>query len=111
MRTAVTPFGAPEGEVQRYIGRSVPWKGVKGIDNLRAINPRVAEGISAARSMSQGHREKGIAIVQYPNGEVVTMPMKCYRMMEDARRPVTLVATSAPKRPWLVRRAPAAPPA
>ncbi len=116
MRTAVTPFGAPEGEVQRYIGRSVPWKGVRGIANIRTINPGVASGISRARDISKGHTEKGIAIVQYPNGEIVTMPMKCYAMMEAARRPVTLVATSAPKRPWVVARrlapaAPAAPPA
>jgi len=110
MRTGVTPFGAPEGEVQRYLGRSVPWKGVKGIENIRAINPGVAAGISRARDISRGHTEKGIALVQYPNGEVVTMPMKCYAMMEAARRPVVLITTSAPKRPWVVsRRAPAVP--
>lgn len=105
MRTGTTPFGAKEGEVQRYIGRAVPWKGVKGIENIRAINPRVAAGIEKARDMSRAHTEPGIAIVQYPNGEMVTMPMKCYRMMEAARRPVTLVATTAPKRPWITKRA------
>jgi len=104
MRTGVTPFGAPEGEVQRYIGRSVPWKGIKGIENIRAINPGVAAGISKARDMSMGHHEKGIAIVQYPNGDVVTMPMKCYAMMSAAARPVILVGTTAPKRPWIVAR-------
>lgn len=104
MRTGTTPFGAKEGEVQRYLGRSVPWKGVKGIENIRAINPAVAEGISRARDISIGHTEKGIAIVQYPNGEVVTMPMKCFRMMEAALRPVTLVATGAPKRPWIISK-------
>lgn len=109
MRTGTTPFGAPEGEVQRYIGRSVPWKGVRGIENIRAINPGVAAGISRARDISMGHREKGIAIVQYPNGEIVTMPMKCYAMMQAALRPVTLVATTAPKRPWVVARHRAAP--
>ena len=104
MRTGVTPFGAPEGEVVRYLGRSVPWKGIKGIENIRAVNPGVAAGIERARDISRGHTEKGIALVQYPNGEIVTMPMKCYAMMEAARRPVTLITTSAPKRPWVVAR-------
>lgn len=109
MRTAVTPFGAPEGEVQRYIGRSVPWKGVRGIENLRAINPRVAAGIEAARAMSIRHREPGIAVVQYPNGDVTTMPYKCYAMMLDAGHTVVLVGHSAGKRPWIRRRAAPAP--
>jgi len=104
MRTGVTPFGAPDGEVQRYLGRSVPWKGVRGIENLRTINPRVAAGISRARDISMAHHEKGIALVQYPDGSVVTMPMKCYAMMAEANRPVTLITTSAPKRPWIVSR-------
>jgi len=104
MRTGVTPFGAPEGEVVRYLGRSVPWKGIKGIANIKAVNPGVAAGISRARDISIKHTEKGIALVQYPNGEIVTMPLKCYAMMEEAARPVTLITTSAPKRPWLVAR-------
>jgi hypothetical protein len=110
MRTAVTPFGATPGEMQRYIGRSVPWKGVRGIDAVSRINSGVGRGITAARSISMKHHETGTAIVQYPNGEIVTMPMKCYAMMEEVRHLVTLIGGGgAAKRPWIVRRARAAP--
>lgn len=104
MRTGVTPFGAPEGEVVRYLGRSVPWKGAIGIEAVKAINPGVGAGIAKARAISMKHHETGIALVQYPNGEIVTMPMKCYAMMAAAARPVTLITTSAPKRPWVTAR-------
>ena len=105
MRVGSTPFGAPEGEMTMYIGRSVPWKGVKGMEAVRAANPRVAAGLEKARAISMSHREPGIAVVQYPNGQVVTMPMKCYRMMEDVGHVVTLVrATGVSKRPWVTKR-------
>lgn len=110
MRTGVTPFGAAEGEMQRYIGRSVPWKGVRGIANVSRINPRVGTGITNARNISMRHHETGVAIVQYPNGEIITMPMKCYQMMVEVHHPVALVGGGgAAKRPWIVRRARAAP--
>lgn len=106
MRVASTPFGAAHGERTMYIGKSVPWKGVKGIENVRAVNPRVAAGIEAARAMSMRHHELGSAWVQYPNGEVVGMPMKCYQMMMDAGHTVSLVySTNLSKKPWIRRRA------
>jgi len=108
MRVGATPFGAPHGERTIYIGKSVPWKGVKGIEAVRAVNSRVAAGLEKARSISMAHREPGIATVRYPNGQHVTMPMKCYQMMMDVGHTVPLVwSTSVSKRPWIVRRIPA----
>lgn len=102
MRVASTPFGAAPGERTMYAGRSVPWKGAKGIEAVRRINPRVADGIEKARAMSQAHRETGTAVVAYPNGQVVTMPAKCYAMMEAAGHIVSVLSRSgAVKRPWL----------
>jgi hypothetical protein len=52
------------------------------------------------------HHEPGSAWVQYPNGDVVGMPMKCYQMMLDAGHTVALVySTNLAKRPWIRRRA------
>lgn len=104
MRVGSTPFGAAPGERTLYIGKSVPWKGAKGIEAVRRVNPRVAEGLSRAIAMSKDHREPGIAVVAYPNGEVVTMPAKCHAMMEAAGHIVSVISrTAAVKRPWIQR--------
>jgi hypothetical protein len=115
MRVGSTPFGAAPGERTIYIGRAAPWKGVKGLENLRRANPRVAAGLEKAISISRAHHEPGSAWVQYRNGQVVGMPMKCYQMMLDAGHGgyVTLVGHAGEaKRPWITRRArvPAPPP-
>ena len=108
MRVGSTPFGAEHGERTIYIGKSVPWKGVKGIESVRAVNPRVAAGLEKARAISMAHHEPGSAWVQYPNGQVVGMPMKCYAMMIEAGHTVPLVwSTNLAKRPWIRKRAPA----
>lgn len=102
MRIASTPFGAPPGERTMYAGKGVPWKGAKGIEAVRRVNARVAAGIEKARDMSKAHREPGIAIIAYANGQVVTMPAKCLAMMEAAGHIVSVISrTAAVKRPWL----------
>lgn len=102
MRVGSTPFGAPPGERTLYIGKSVPWKGAKGMEAVRRVNPRVAAGLERAISMSKDHREPGIAVVAYPNGQVVTMPAKCHAMMVAAGHIVSVISrTAAVKRPWI----------
>ncbi|MBA7619559.1 hypothetical protein ES703_26898 [subsurface metagenome] len=57
-RTATTPFGAPPGKGQRYVGRSVPWK-----FNPEAMPTAVETGLKKAIGISQGCRGvKGVAI-------------------------------------------------
>lgn len=108
MRVGSTPFGAAYGERTIYVGRAVPWKGVKGLENLRRVNPRVAAGLERAIGISRAHHEPGSAWVQYGNGQIVGMPMKCYQMMVAAGHAqyVTLVGhANEAKKPWIVRRA------
>lgn len=109
MRVSSTPFGAPPGERTIVMGKAVAWKGVVGIEAVRAANARVAAGLEKAIAVSRRHTEPGTALVQYPNGEIITMPMKAYAMMAEAARPVSLISSLAAKRPWLAKKAPAAP--
>lgn len=82
-----TPFGANPlaGEEKVYIKRAVPWKGVKGIDNLRKVNPRVADTIEklrdASRSMAGKYRGVVIAAV---GGRIKAMPYKSFMQMVAA---------------------------
>jgi len=102
MRVGSTPFGAAPGERTMYAGKSVPWKGAIGIEAVRRVNPRVAAGIEKARDISKAHREPGIAVIAYGNGQVVTMPAKCLAMMEAVGHMVSVISrTAAVKRPWL----------
>ena len=57
-RTATTPFGAPPGKGQRYVGRSVPWK-----FNAAAMPSAVKAGLDKAIGISRGCAGvKGIAV-------------------------------------------------
>ncbi|MBA7681055.1 hypothetical protein ES703_89383 [subsurface metagenome] len=47
-RTATTPFGAPPGKGQRYVGRSVSWK-----FNPAAMPAAVKAGLSKAIAISK----------------------------------------------------------
>jgi len=77
-RTAVTPFGIT-GRINRYVGKSAPWKGVVGIEAVKSINPAVAAGLARAISMSKAHREKGVVEIMTPHGPKV-MPAKAAAM-------------------------------
>lgn len=75
-----TPFGADlgKGEKQRYIRKAVPWKGVKGIENIRRINPKVAntvEKLAAASKALSG--TKGVVYV-VKDGKMTSMPKKSF---------------------------------
>ena len=63
-RTAVTPWGL-DLAYHRYVGRSVPWKFVKGVEAIRAIGTRGARKVAETLEtklipMTKGHREKGV---------------------------------------------------
>jgi hypothetical protein len=88
VRISSTPFGIA-GTRTWYIGASVPWKGVKGIENVRTINPRVAEGLSKAITLSTAHHEKGVALVRVTEkgkraGAILLVPAKVAEMMREA---------------------------
>ena len=83
-----TPFGADldRGERRIYIKRAVPWKGVKGIENLRKVNPKVADTIEKLKRASQMLTGvKGVVFV-YKNGKLTAMPRKSY-LMAKAKDP------------------------
>jgi len=82
-RVARTPFG-PAGIGTWYIGRAVPWKAVRGLESVRAINPRVASGLQRAIGISQSHRERGVAVAVI-DGAVKMMPLKSASMSPRAR--------------------------
>jgi hypothetical protein len=82
-RVARTPFG-PAGIGTWYIGRSVPWKAVRGLEAVRAINPRVAGGLEKGISISKAHHERGVAIAII-DGAVKMMPLKSASMSPRAR--------------------------
>jgi hypothetical protein len=82
-RVARTPFG-PAGIGTWYIGRAVPWKAVRGLESVRAINPRVASGLQRAIGISKSHRERGVAVAVI-DGAVKMMPLKSASMSPRAR--------------------------
>jgi len=82
VRVGSTPFG-PLGSRTFYVGRSVPWKGAKGIDQVAARNPRVASGLRNAIRVSQAHHEKGVSVVRV-NGALKLMPTKSAAQMGAA---------------------------
>lgn len=92
VRVGSTPFG-PLGSRTWYVGRSVPWKGVRGLEALRARAPRVAAGLGNAIRISQAHREKGVSVVRV-NGGLKLMPHKAAAMMGAAGDIVATYGTS-----------------
>lgn len=84
MRIFATKQGALEGQKQLVGGNSVEWKGVKGINNIRNINARVAAGLQNAIRISERHTEKGEALVTMPNGDKKYMPVKAAMMALEA---------------------------
>ena len=90
VRTAITPFGSPYA-VNRYVGRSVWWKGFKKAPDeplerylerfegfLRGTTAaNVPRGLSAAIRISRDHAgETGVVVAQYADGYIAIMPRK-----------------------------------
>jgi len=72
-----------------YIGRSVPWKGVEGLDAVRGLNPAVASGLEKARALSKKHTETGVSLVRGTSkakrpGVLLLVPTKVAMMMKEA---------------------------
>lgn len=71
-RTATTPFGAPPGRSQRYVGRSVPWK-----LNAAAMPTEVESGLKKAITISKACAGvKGVSVNPL-NGETVPAKVIC----------------------------------
>jgi len=85
LRLTTSPFGLTEEDIREgrkmlYVGRAVPWKGVKGIEAVREINPDVAAGLEKAKAISQAAKgTKGVGVYK---GRI--MPLKCIKQIEIA---------------------------
>lgn len=96
-----TPFGVNplEGEEKVYIKRAVPWKGVRGIEKLRKVNPRVAETIEKLRDASKAMagKYKGVVIAAV-GGRIKAMPYKSFMQAVAAGKasPSDIVAEWTP---------------
>lgn len=103
---ASTPFGAEPGQRQFYIRRAVPWKGVKGIENVEKINSGVARGLRKAIEISRRHHETGKAILVYPDGTEVVVPMKAAAMSVERHGDYGVYikeSIGVSKKPWRVK--------
>jgi len=82
-----TPFGANPlaGEEKLYIKKAVPWKKVKGIENLRKVNAKVADTIEKLRDASKAMKGKykGVVIAAV-GGRIKAMPYKSFMQMVAA---------------------------
>lgn len=77
VRTATTPFGAPPGHQQRYVGRSVSWK-----KHPEAMPSAVESGLKKAQGISKKCAgEKGVGVNPL-TGE--TVPQKAICQMREA---------------------------
>jgi hypothetical protein len=73
-RTAVTPWGL-DLSYHRYVGRSVPWKFVKGVEAIRALGSEGAQIVAETLEKklipnTKGYQEKGVVYC------VITNPKK-----------------------------------
>jgi len=63
MRLTASPF-VHNYEDTVFLGHAVPWKGAKGIDAVKAVNPEVGAGLERAISISQAcAKVKGVVRV------------------------------------------------
>lgn len=88
VRIGYTPHGIA-GMRTYYVGASVPWKGVRGLDAVKAMNSAVGAGLEKAIKLSKEHREKGESLVRVlPGGRnagaVLLIPTKAAKMMVEA---------------------------
>jgi len=102
IRTGTSPFGMPAGAHVRYIGRSVPWKGLKGDAfwsfaanhvNKKGVRGTLESGLKSAIAVSQKAAHTfGVALAQLADGRQVILPLKVVRQMEIAGKPITIVS-------------------
>jgi len=103
IRTGTTPFGMPPGAHVRYIGKSVPWKGLKGDafwDFARNYIPKrsknkgaLADALSKAIDISKrAAGNYGIAIIALQDGRQMVVPRKVAVQMESAGKPIQIIA-------------------
>lgn len=113
IRTATTPFGMPPGSVVRYIGKSVPWKGLKG-DAFWKFAEEYKPKTHFGKPLTEAEREKykgiladalrmaidiskraagnyGIAVIALQDGRQMVVPRKVAKQMELAGKPVTYI--------------------
>jgi len=100
-RTGTTPFGMPPGMVVRYVGRAVPWKGLKGDAFWRWAEkekPELARGLRKAIDISKKNAEiYGVALVQLMDGRQMVVPRKVAAQM--AGKGITIISELAYDRP------------
>jgi len=94
---AYTPFG--RFGLRTYIRKATPWKGLKGdaFWTEAEKHGRLKEGLETAITVSQRHRgQKGVALVQMPDGSYAIMPYKSAMQMVDAGKITTdaVIATA-----------------
>lgn len=77
LRLTTSPFGITPEQYEHdppvYIGSAVAWKGVRGMDKLRAINSAVADGLQRAIAISKKYA--GVKGTVLFNGKLY--PKKC----------------------------------
>ena len=95
IRTGTSPFGMPAGSMVRYIGRSVPWKGMKGdaFWSVATKYGRLADGLrTAIRISKDAAGTYGVALVSLADGRQVVLPRKVVKQMEAQGKPVTVIS-------------------
>jgi len=87
MRLTATPFVHNYGDTV-FLGHAAWWKGAKGIEQVRAIHPGVADGLEKAIAISRACSEKNIG--EAAKGVVRVgdryLPKKVICQMEKAGR-------------------------
>ena len=86
-----TPFGAEYGATQVYLKSAVPWKGVKGIENVKKVNARVGEAIEKLAEASKALSGINGTVVVSWKGKLTVMPKKAYLMAKIAGKPIEVV--------------------
>lgn len=106
-RVYQSPIGAEPGKTVTVVGKSVPWKKVKG-EAFRRNFPNIAKNLEKAQEVARRHTGvRGMAVLEYPNGERVQMSARAAEMAVDAHGAdgVDIVERSGvSKRPWLTAR-------
>jgi len=106
-RAAATPFGI-DLAMHRYVGRSVPWKFVKGTSAIRALGggaERVASTLEGKLiPMTAGHRERGVVLASI-KGRVVLIPRKAFEVAVRHGVPASILASAGSASELLAIRA------
>jgi len=77
LRLTTSPFGITPEQYENnppvYVGSAVAWKGIRGLDKLRQMNSRVADGLQHAIAISKKYA--GVKGTVLYNGKLY--PKKC----------------------------------